>query len=110
MINLNKVKKPLVCDHCEQTKRKPFQIYIAFKYCFTKYLCDQSHQVNKTLLNIKNSWEQFQTKYLCDHCEQSEQNPFKYQKLLGAVLKKILCDQCEQNPFKYRKLFQTVSN
>ena len=29
------------------------------------------------------SWEQFLIKCLCDHSEQSEQNPFKYQKLLG---------------------------
>ena len=76
---------------------------------------------------------------MCDHCEQSEQKPFKYQKLMGIVhnrifewsvwtneqnllnvkssweqfLTKFLCDQCEQreqNPFKYQKLSGTVPN
>ena len=69
------------------------------------------NKVNKTLLHIKSSWEQFLCKYLCDHCEQSEQNPFKYQKLLEQFLPKYLCDQCEhseQNPFKYQNVLGTI--
>ena len=66
---------------------KPFQISKALgNSSYMNFCVINVNRVNKTLSNIKSSWEQFLTKQLFDHCEQSEQNPLTYQKLLGTLL------------------------
>ena len=70
-------------------------------------MCDQCEQSEKTLLILKSLQEHSLTSFLSDECEQSEQNPFKYQHLLGIIFN--YCDQCEQSE-KYFKTSKAVRN
>ena len=76
-----------MCDHCEQSEQKTFQI----------------SKILGTVL----------TKFLCDQCEQSEQNPFKYWELLETVLNKIFMWSMWTKwtkPFQMVKFLGTFSN